>query len=57
MRLDFKSERDMDILDDLSAFQYKANTMLRDVYNSLSKQGKKKKKENKSPWAGMTRVR
>ena len=56
MRIDFKSERDLKIIEQIREFQYDANVLLRDAYNISTKQQKKKQKQNKPFWGGMART-
>ena len=47
IRLDCKTDRDRDLLNDIATFQYQLNDLMRNLYNSAVKGGNKKKNKSR----------
>ena len=56
MYLDLNSEKDRETLSMISKLQYKLNALMPDLYGTIRKGGRKKKKGNDNPMSGLIEV-
>ena len=56
IRLDVKSDRDREMLNDVASVQFKLNTLLPDMFNAIVKGSKNGKKKQRNPYANSIRI-
>lgn len=55
IKMDIRTDRDRELSEEVAEFQFKLHDMVPNIYSAIAKGGKKKK-EKRSPYAGMVSI-